>query len=38
MRQVSPRFALDHMATPGLDVGALFAFARDQGLTDVQIR
>ncbi|PBB80068.1 xylose isomerase [Mesorhizobium sp. WSM3879] len=38
MRQASPRFALDHMATPGLDVGALFAFARDQGLTEVQIR
>nr|WP_027046521.1 MULTISPECIES: TIM barrel protein [Mesorhizobium]BAN09950.1 conserved hypothetical protein [Mesorhizobium loti NZP2037] len=37
MRQASPRFALDHMATPGLDVRALFAFARDQGLTDVQI-
>ncbi|MBZ9910206.1 MULTISPECIES: TIM barrel protein [Mesorhizobium] len=38
MRQASPRFALDYMATPGLDVRALFAFARDQGLTDVQIR
>ncbi|MGX8009635.1 TIM barrel protein [Mesorhizobium sp. ORM8.1] len=38
MRQAAPRFALDHMATPGLDVRALFAFARDQGLTDVQIR
>lgn len=38
MRQVSPRFALDHMAAPRLDVSALFALARDQGLTDVQIR
>ncbi|AMX98818.1 TIM barrel protein [Mesorhizobium ciceri] len=38
MRQAAPRFVLDQMATPGLDVRALFAVARDQGLTDVQIR
>ncbi|TIY00917.1 MAG: xylose isomerase, partial [Mesorhizobium sp.] len=29
MRQVSPRFELDHMAAPRLDVSALFALARD---------
>ncbi|QND61998.1 TIM barrel protein (plasmid) [Mesorhizobium sp. AR02] len=38
MRQVSPRFAVNHMAAPPLDVSAFFALARDQGLTDVQIR
>ncbi|UVC15469.1 TIM barrel protein [Mesorhizobium onobrychidis] len=38
MRQVTPRFALEHMAAPPLDVSAIFALARDQGLTDVQIR
>ncbi|ADV14876.1 TIM barrel protein [Mesorhizobium sp. B283B1A] len=38
MRQVSPRFALQDMAAPSVDVSAIFAIARDQGLTDVQIR
>ncbi|CAH2394245.1 Xylose isomerase domain protein TIM barrel [Mesorhizobium metallidurans STM 2683] len=38
MRQVSPRFALEDMAAPSVDVSAIFAVARDQGLTDVQIR
>ncbi|PZV35940.1 TIM barrel protein [Mesorhizobium kowhaii] len=38
MRQVSPRFALDHMTAPSLDVSAIFALARDHGLTEVQIR
>ncbi|PAQ09956.1 TIM barrel protein [Mesorhizobium temperatum] len=38
MRQVSPRFALDHMAASRLDVPAFFALARDQGMADVQIR
>lgn len=32
------RFALDHMATPGLDVMTFLALARDLGLTDVQVR
>ncbi|NGO52066.1 TIM barrel protein [Allomesorhizobium camelthorni] len=38
MRQASPRFALDQMAAPRLDVRAFFALARDLGLRDVDIR
>ncbi|GLS32051.1 Xylose isomerase-like TIM barrel [Mesorhizobium albiziae] len=38
MRQASPRFALDHMAVPRLDVRAFFTLARDLGLTEVDIR
>ncbi|NGO53314.1 TIM barrel protein [Allomesorhizobium camelthorni] len=38
MRQATPRFALDQMAAPRLDVRAFFALARDLGLRDVDIR
>jgi len=34
----SPRFALNHMTVPGLDMAGLFALARRLGMTEVEIR
>ncbi|WP_394889838.1 TIM barrel protein [Mesorhizobium sp. AaZ16] len=38
MRQATPRIALDRVAAPRVDVREFFALARDQGMTEVDIR
>ena len=38
MSPAKPRFALNHMAAPQLDLAAFFALARSVGITEVEIR